>query len=136
MVVPSFISLFVLISSSAFYSQWLIGALNKQMISLTSTSVSNKSTLLESEDEGFSENQFLTTIKGPLGSVRGIKHCVRKNIQNYYDLLTHSVCHWFVQKWPINFDQHSSFFFRLPPKLETLKRKKPTSVFSIQPRLE
>jgi hypothetical protein len=63
------------------------------MISLTSTSISNKSTLLESEDEGFSENQFLTTIKGPLGSVRGIKHCVRKNIQNYYDLLTHSVCH-------------------------------------------
>lgn len=47
----------------------------------------------ESEDEGFSENSSLTgvTIKGPSGSVRGIKHCVRQSIKSYYEIITNQV---------------------------------------------
>ncbi|XP_074593511.1 glutaredoxin domain-containing cysteine-rich protein CG31559-like [Brevipalpus obovatus] len=53
---------------------------------------SSSSPSIESEDEGFSENSSLLgiTIKGPSGSVRGIRHCVRHNVQSYYDIIGNS----------------------------------------------
>ncbi|RWS25630.1 glutaredoxin domain-containing cysteine-rich protein-like protein [Leptotrombidium deliense] len=53
----------------------------------SSSSGSSSSTVSESEDEGFSENsiQSLITIKGPTGSVRGFKHCVRQTITSFYN---------------------------------------------------
>ncbi|XP_015786209.1 glutaredoxin domain-containing cysteine-rich protein CG31559-like [Tetranychus urticae] len=55
-----------------------------------SSNNTSSSPTIESEDEGFSENNPLTgvTIKGPSGSVRGIKHCVRQSIQSYYEIIT------------------------------------------------
>lgn len=58
-----------------------------------SSNNTSSSPTIESEDEGFSENNPLTgvTIKGPSGSVRGIKHCVRQSIQSYYEIITNLV---------------------------------------------
>lgn len=57
----------------------------------------SSSSFTESEDEGFSENNnhnnsfMAMTIKGPTGSVRGIKHCVRQNVQNFNDKMDNNM---------------------------------------------
>ncbi|RWS16963.1 hypothetical protein B4U79_06787 [Dinothrombium tinctorium] len=54
-------------------------------------SVHHEKVSIESEDEGFSEQNSLShslTIKGPTGSVRGYRHCVRQSITSYYNIIT------------------------------------------------